>query len=360
MASNRRRRAPEPVLKALQRITPRVLPVLPAAAKRLGSGGRSIVIDGNTLDPTLQAFTAGLKLCGIGGMVTDDDMALSRRLMHDVCLALAGPEVPVDVAELSIPGPDGPIGVRHYREFHPAAGPATALVYFHGGGYCMGDLDSYDGLCRRICREAGTQVFAVDYRLAPEHRAPAALDDCLAAFRWVTGHADEFGLAADRVAVGGDSAGGGLAAAVAQCTRSDGPAPALQLLLYPWTAITAPSRSRTLFSSGFVLAEYDIGWFGARYLDGSGVDAGDPRVSPGLAGDLTGLPPALVVTAGFDPLRDEGNAYAAALAAAGVAVDLREMDSMTHGFMNFYALRGGVSGGVDEVISALRAHLRRG
>jgi acetyl esterase len=204
-------------------------------------------------------------------------------------------------------------------------------------------------------------VFSVDYRLAPEHPAPAAVDDCLAAYRWVVAQADELGVPFDRVAVGGDSAGGNLAAVVAQSVRdAGGPVPFLQFLIYPCTDIPTPTRSRTLFSSGFVLSGHDIEWFGDRYLEGSGLDADDPRVSPARAADLSGLPPALVVTAGFDPLRDEGNAYAAALAAAGVPVDLREMGSMIHGFMSFDGLGGGVSARIAEVVSALRAHLRRG
>ena len=186
-----------------------------------------------------------------------------------------------------------------------------------------------------LCRDADVQVFSVDYRLAPEHPAPAAVDDCLAAFRWVAAHAADFGVQSDRIAVGGDSAGGGLAAAVSQLSRDGGTVPALQLLLYPWTDIRTPTRSRTLFASGLVLCAHDIVWCGDRYLDGSGVAADDPRVSPARAEDLSGLPPALVVTAGFDPLRDEGNAYAAALATAGISVDLRQMGPMTHAFMNF-------------------------
>jgi acetyl esterase/lipase len=333
------------------------VPVLPERVKRLLSGGRSLVIEGNTLDPTLQVCMAGYRLAGITGMVIDDDVARSRAMFSNNLAALAGPRIPVDVAELTIPGPAGPLGVRHYRA---AGDPAPALVYFHGGGYVLGDLDGYDSVCRQMCRDAGTHVFSVDYRLAPEHPAPAAVDDCVAAFRWIVEHAGVLDVRPDRVAVGGDSAGGGLAAAVTQLSRHDGPVPALQLLLYPWTDISGTTRSRTLFASGLGLCDHDLAWFGERYLDGSVVAADDPRVSPGRATDLSGLPPALVVTAGFDPLRDEGNAYAAALAAAGVPVDLREMGPMTHGFINFNILGGRVSHHVAEVVSALRAHLLHG
>lgn len=319
------------------------------------SGGRAVVIDGNTLDPTLQAFTADLRLAGVTGLVFDDDVALSRRLFESL-VALSGPPVPADVGEFSIPGPTGPIRVRHYR---CAEADAPALVYFHGGGWVLGSLDSYDPVARILCRGAGAHVFSVDYRLAPEHPAPAATEDCLAAFRWIVANADELGIPRDRIAVGGDSAGGALAASVSQLTRSDDIGPLVQLLIYPVTDVRTPTRSRALFHDGFVLSGHDIEWFGDRYV-GDAAAAEDPRVSPARAGDLSGLPPALVVTAGFDPLRDEGNAYATALADAGVPVDLREMAGMTHGFINFDGLGGGPSACIGQICSALRAHLRRG
>ena len=237
------RRAPEAVLTRSGRLLPKVLPVLPDAVKRAVAGGRRLVVDGNTLDPTLQAFCAGLTAMGVRGLVTDDDVALSRRLFSSLA-PLSGPAIAVDVSELSVPGPAGGIGLRHYRV---PGGDGPALVFFHGGGYVLGDLDSYDAVCRLLCRDAGVHVFAVDYRLAPEHPAPAALDDCLAAFRWVADHAAEFGVDAGRIGVGGDSAGGGLAAAVAQCTRADTVAPAGQLLVYPcspraWCSARMTSR----------------------------------------------------------------------------------------------------------------------
>jgi acetyl esterase len=350
----RRRRAPESVLTTAPRFTPALLRALPSGVKRLLAGGRAVVIDGNTLDPTLQAFVASLRVSGVTGLVFDDDVELSRRMFRSLA-PLSGPPGPAEVAELSIPGPAGQIRVRHYRA---PADDAPALLYFHGGGWVLGDLDAYDPLCRALCRGAGAHVLSVDYRLAPEHPAPAALDDAVAAYRWVLAHAAELGVPADRVAVGGDSAGGNLAAALAHSVRDAGEhAPALQVLLYPMVDVRAPTRSRTLFSANFVLSGHDIEWFGDQYLADSALAADDPRVSPGRAADLSGLPPALVITAGFDPLRDEGNAYAAALADAGVPVDLREMTSMTHGFMNFDGFGGGVSRAITEVVSALRAHL---
>ncbi len=203
-------------------------------------------------------------------------------------------------------------------------------------------------------------MLSIGYRRAPEHPAPAAIEDAYAAFGWAQQHAADLGAVPGRVAVGGDSAGGNLAAAVAMLARDDGgPAPVCQWLICPITEINAQTRSRTLFGDGFVLTKHDIDWFHAQYLGGSGVDPGDPRVSPLLADDLTGLPPALIATAGFDPLRDEGEQFAAALRAAGVVVDHRAMGSLTHAFINFFALGGGSAVATTELISALRAHLSR-
>ena len=348
------------MLRTSTRLAPKVFPRLPTAVKRVLSGSRAVVVDGNTLDPTLQLFLAGQRLSGVTGMVTDSDVALSRTIMRDTCINLGGPVLPAVVEHRSVPSPAGPIGVRHYR----SEGVAPALVFFHGGGFVMGDLDSYDALCRRICHDAGVQVFSVDYRLAPEHPAPAAVEDCCAAYAWIAAHAAELGVASARIAIGGDSAGGALTAVVAQWARDSGrPRPFLQVLLCPITELNAQTRSRTLFDAGFVLTGHDMDFFHRLYLGpdqgGSSVEPTDPRISPLLATDLAGLPPALVVTAGFDPLRDEGDQYAAALVEAGVPVDLRQMGSMVHGFMNFNGLGGGVSSSVAEVVSALRAQLRR-
>jgi acetyl esterase len=203
-------------------------------------------------------------------------------------------------------------------------------------------------------------VLSVDYRLAPEHKAPAGADDAFAAFLWAREHAAELGADADRVAVGGDSAGGNLAALVAQRARTEGPGlPALQLLFYPVTNYRDETRSQTLFASGYFLTKRDLHWFGSKYLDGAQLDASDPRVSPLLAEDLTGLPPALVLTGGFDPLRDEDQQYVDAMRAAGVTVDHRYFGSLVHGWANFFPLGGSSAAAVTETISALRAHLAR-
>jgi acetyl esterase len=336
----------------------KVIPWIPMGAKRLLTGGRSVTIDGNTLDPTLQLLLAAQRAAGINGLVMDDDVAASRTLMREGCRALPGPQIHVAVNEVSIPGPAGDIPARHYR---PAvAEPTPLLVFYHGGGWTIGDLDTHDALCRLTCRDADIHVLSVDYRLAPEHPAPAGLDDAYAAFRWADQHAAELGGIPGKVAVGGDSAGGNLAAVVSQLARADGgPMPALQWLIYPRTDFTARTRSLSLFADGFLLTKRDIDWFETQYLAGSALESTDPRISPSLADDLSGLPPALIAIAGFDPLRDEGEQYAAALQAAGTAVDLRSMRSLTHGFANLFPLGGGSAAATAELVSALRAHLSR-
>ncbi len=340
-----------------------VLPWVPTCAARLLAWGRSITIDGNTLDPTLQLMLSAQHALGVDGLAVADDVAASRAVMRDGLTGFSGPQVHVGVSDLSIPGPAGDIPARHYRP--TTAEPAPLLVFYHGGGWTIGDLDSHDALCRLTCRDADIQVLSIDYRRAPEHPAPAAVEDAYAAFRWAHEHAGDLGAIPGKVAVGGDSAGGNLAAVVSQLARDDGaegpgkPQPVLQWLMYPRIDCTAPTRSLSLFAEGFLLTKREIDWFDAQYLGGSGVEPTDPRISPLLADSLAGLPPALIATAGFDPLRDEGDRYAAALRAAGTPVDLRSFGSLTHGFATLFPLGGGSAVATSELISALRAHLSR-
>ncbi|HEY2197791.1 MAG TPA: alpha/beta hydrolase [Mycobacterium sp.] len=343
---------------AATKVGAKVIPWVPTRAVRLLTGGRSITIDGNTLDPTLQLMLSGQHAMGIEGLAVGNDVAASRALMRDSLMGFAGPQVHVGVSDLSIPGPAGQIPARHYRP--AAAKPTPLLVFYHGGGWTIGDLDTHDALCRLTCRDADVHVLSVDYRLAPEHPAPAAVDDAYAAFKWACEHAEELGAFPDKIVVGGDSAGGNLATVVSQLARDDeGAKPVLQWLVYPRTDFTAKTRSLSLFAEGFLLTKADMDWFEAQYLDGSGIEPTDPRISPLLADSLAGLPPALIATAGFDPLRDEGDRYAAALHEAGTHVDRRSMRSLTHGFANLFPLGGGSALATTELISALRAHLSR-
>jgi acetyl esterase len=336
----------------------KVIPWVPEPAKRVLSGGRAVVIDGNTLDRTLQLTLSGMHAVGIDSLVLDDDPVVARAALREMTLSFGGPQIHVTVDEISLPGPAGAIGARHYR---PVGGaPAPLLVYYHGGGFTIGDLDTYDALCRLTCRDAGIHVLSIDYRLAPEHPAPAAVEDAYAAFEWAHENAAQLGAIPGRVAVGGDSAGGNLATVVSRLARdAGGPAPMLQWLLYPRTDMTAHTRSMSLFARGFLLTKRNIEWMESHYLQGSGIDKADPRVSPVLAESLSGLAPALIAVAGFDPLRDEGESYAAALRAAGTAVDLRRIGSLTHAFANLFPLGGGSAAATSELISALRAHLSR-
>ncbi|PYM96086.1 MAG: acetyl hydrolase [Candidatus Rokuibacteriota bacterium] len=263
------------------------------------------------------------------------------------------------VRNLVAEGPAGPIPLRVYRPAGVAAGVALpGLVYFHGGGWVIGDLDTHDVLCRQFTAEAGITVVNVDYRLAPEHKFPAAADDAWAATRWTVAHASELGVDAGRLAVGGDSAGGNLAAVVAlQARDASAPAIKLQVLVYPVTDVAAESRSYRDFAEGYMLTRESMRWFTAHYLAASG-QATDWRVSPLRASSHAGLPPTLVVTAGFDPLRDEGAAYAAKLQQAGVRVDYVCYGGMVHGFVGMGKLLDTGNRAVSHIAATLRQTLR--
>jgi len=240
------------------------------------------------------------------------------------------PEPPA-VGEVRALRTDGGVPLRLYRP--AAAGVHPVLVYFHGGGWTIGDLDTHDVLCRQLCDAAGAAVLAVDYRLAPEHRFPAAVDDCLAAVRWLRREAAALALDGARVAIGGDSAGGNLAAAVALLLRDAGEAaPALQLLIYPATDQRAGAPSHRSNAQGYLLTADSVAWYRGHYLPDP-AQWTDWRASPLLAPDLSRLPPALVLTAGFDPLRDEGRQYADALSAAGNRVQYVCFERQVHGFI---------------------------
>jgi acetyl esterase len=255
--------------------------------------------------------------------------------------------------------PQGAIPLRVYRPAGvPAATALPAYVYFHGGGWVIGDLETHDVLCRQLTAASGASVISVDYRLAPEHKFPAAADDAWAATRWVVAHAGELGLDATRLAVGGDSAGGNLAAVVALMARDAGaPAIALQVLIYPVTDVMRESRSYEDFAEGYMLTRDGMRWFIAHYLTSKG-DARDWRVSPLRAPALAGLPPALIVTAGNDPLRDEGEMYAGRLRDAGVMVDYVCYGGMIHGFVGMGKLLDTALRAVAHIGGSLRQALR--
>jgi acetyl esterase len=250
-------------------------------------------------------------------------------------MQIAGPkDVPVGKIEnLVIPGPGGDIRARAYAPV-AASGPLPALVYFHGGGFVAGGLESHDGLCRLFAAEGGFKVIAVDYRLAPEHIFPAAADDALAATQWIEANATMLGIDAGRIAVGGDSAGAMLAAIVTQAAKG-GLKIAFQLLMFPQTQIGGETSSMHEFGVGYFLERRAIEYFNGLYAPPGVVDRNAPKVSPLRAKDFSGLPPAYVMLGGYDPLHDEGLAYAEKLKAAGVKVTIADYADMVHCFIYF-------------------------
>ncbi|SCK33185.1 acetyl esterase [Variovorax sp. HW608] len=260
------------------------------------------------------------------------------------------------VQDLSAEGPQGPIPLRYYRPLgSDAAALLPVLVYYHGGGWTIGDLDTHDTLCRELCNLSGCAVVAVDYRMGPEHRFPAAVDDVLAATRWVRRQAASLKLDAERLAVGGDSAGGNLAAVVSIAARDAGDLPiAFQLLIYPATDQRRGHASHTTNAQGYVLTSDSITYFHDHYIDDPRHDL-DWRASPLLQQNLKGLPPALVLTAGYDPLRDEGLDYARALTDAGNRAAYVCFERQIHGFITM----GRILDEANVAVGLCAAELRR-
>jgi acetyl esterase len=270
---------------------------------------------------------------------------------------VAGPGLSgVRTRELSIPSDGKPVPARLYEPVNLAPG-SPLLVYLHGGGWVIGSIDTHDPTCRYLARNAQVRVLSVGYRLAPEHHFPAAADDALTAFRFAAHNAEKLGADPSAIAIGGDSAGANLAASVClQVLATPGPRPVFQLLFYPATDMTTRRRSRDLFADGFFLTDDDMTWFLDHYVPDLDMRA-DPRASVLLAEDLRGLPPAYVATAGFDPLRDEGNAFADRLREAGVPVVKRQHDDLIHGFASFMNLGTRFREAVSEAAGALRTGL---
>jgi acetyl esterase len=293
-----------------------------------------------------------------GQSVFDARDPVEARERYGASTAVFAPATPAleSVDDRTVPGPDGPVPVRVYRPEGVAAA-LPVLAFFHGGGWVFGDLDSHDHVCRALCAEAGCLVVAVDYRLAPEHKFPAGLEDSYAVTAWLAEHADELGGDGARLAVGGDSAGGNLAAAVCLAARQrGGPALAFQLLIYPATDHTADTVSLARNGDGYLLTRGAIEWCKGCYLRDD-ADARNPLASPLLADDLGSLPPAFVQTAEFDPLLDEGRAYAERLAAAGVPAEHVSYPGMVHGFVRMGALIDDAHTAIADAAARLRASL---
>lgn len=280
----------------------------------------------------------------------------ARRAMDRSCRVLrADPEGALAIDEISVPVGGATIDARRYKPLG-IKGPLPLIVFYHGGGFVMGSLDSHDGELRALALAVPAIVLSVDYRLAPEHRFPTAVDDGLAAFRFAASRAESWGADPARMAVMGDSAGGNLAAVIARETRTSREKPVFQLLIYPATDLTRKHASHKHFATGYFLEKTSIDWFLESYLR-SPDDVSDPRASPLLDGQHRFLPPAFVMTAGFDPLRDEGRAYAEALARSGVAVEHVCYEGLVHGFWNMTAGVTAAHKAFEDAVFALQKAL---
>ncbi|MFL5898915.1 MAG: alpha/beta hydrolase [Solirubrobacterales bacterium] len=347
---------------------------LPPRLQRLLFGAPPVV-DGQRLASDVHALLRIAEIFRGDSLANRNEPRAARRdRLGEAAIVAHRPPIPMaKVDSLEISGPAGPIGARLYtplrplRNPHPplaaAGAPATQsvdsplLVYFHGGGWVIGDLDTHDDPCRFLAAHSGVKLLAVDYRLAPEHPFPAAVEDAWVAYEWVVANGERLGADPRRIGVGGDSAGANLAAALCLTARdADAPPPAMQLLIYPVTDVAAEAPSRQTFGEGFLLTRGDMDWFERHYLP-PGVDRTDPRVSPLRAPDLSNLPPAYLAVAGFDPLRDEGLAYAERLREAGNSVALSLDPGLIHTFANLPAVCPSARAAVLEAAGALRMGL---
>jgi len=283
--------------------------------------------------------------------------AEGRRLFDQLFQTKGEPEPVGNVENRSIPGPAANIPVRIYTP--KGAGPFPMLVYFHGGGWVLGSLESWDAPCRMLTNMVGCVMVSVDYRLAPEHKFPKPLEDCYAATQWVADNAASINGDPARIAIGGDSAGGNLAAAAALMARDHGkPRIAYQLLVYPVTDAAMNTGSIDSCADGYLLTREMMAWFWKQYVRDS-ADRAHPYASPLLAQNLRGLPPALVITAEFDPLRDEGEAYAARMREAGVPVTCTRYDGTIHGFFLMSSVLDQGKKAVAEAVSELKAAFKK-
>ena len=321
-----------PASPAAQRLVLKTLLSLPAPLLRLMSGGGVVYQGGRTLDPRLQYLAAQARTSPPMTRLNPEE---ARRASAATMALLSGPPEPgVRWEALGVPAPTGEVAARLYRPAHPDP-QAPLMVWAHMGGGVIGDLETTHTFCALLAATARGPVLSVDYRLAPEHRFPAGLDDVHSAYHWARANAERFGAPAMEAAIGGDSMGGGFAAAICLMLKAAGePQPVLQLLVYPCVDIACESASMTTYADAFPLGRPLMDWFAGHYL-GPEDNPADPRLSPLRTADLAGLAPAIVVTAGFDPLVDQGEAYARKLKAAHVPTVYRCYDSLAHAFTAF-------------------------
>jgi acetyl esterase len=304
------------------------------------------------LDPQAQVILDQMAALGLGALGTMSAEE-TRRQLQESGRALPPGQPVKNVEDRAIPGPAGDIPVRIYTP--DGDPPLPLLVYYHGGGWVLGNLDQVDATCRELANAAGCVVVSVDYRLAPEHTYPAAAEDSYAAFRWVADNASALGGDSRRIAMGGDSAGGNLAAVVCLMAKErGGPSPSFQALVYPVTDHSFETASYRDNAEGYLLTTTAMRWFWDQYLNEPG-EGRQPYASPLRAEDLSGLPPALIITAEFDPLRDEGEAYGERLRQAGVPVVVSRYDGMIHGFFGMSLIVDKAKLAVGEVTGALKS-----
>lgn len=313
----------------------RLLAHLPASVQLRLARLMGYQFDYAGLDPHIRLLLAFRQMEGGGSLVTRDAVKSRRHFRREMLSIVTKPTAVVQIKNFQIDGPASKLNVRHYLpEQHKGA---PLLVFYHGGGFVVGDLDTHDEACRLLCHYGCMQVLSVDYRLAPEYPAPAAVDDCVAALQWAKAHATELGADPARVCVCGDSAGGNLSAVVSQQTKGSADAPAAQLLFYPVVDLVNEYQSRKAFTQGLFLSDMDIEEANYAYVGLSELTLQDPLVTP-MLGNLSNLPPALVVSAAYDVLCDEGEAYAQRMRELGNRVILDRIENHGHGFINLTSL----------------------
>ncbi len=342
---------------AAQKAILKLILSLPSPVLRAMSGGGVVYKGGRTLDPRFQFFAhAAKKLPPMSSLTPAEAVAGSARGLA----AVQGPLEPgVRTESLSVEGPNGPIPCRAYRpeaqDIH-----APLIVYAHMGGGVIGDLETCHAFCSILARIVRTAVISVDYRLAPDHKFPAGLEDVLAAYRWARDNTARFGASAAPPAIGGDSMGGNFSAIVAQEMKRKGePQPSAQILIYPAVDVASETPSMTTFGDAYPLTRETMEWFMGHYM-GADADPADPRLSPDRTEDLSGLAPAVIATAGFDPLTDQGEAYAKRLQAAGVPVRYRRYDSLAHAFTAFTGAIPAADAACREIATLVRETFEAG
>ncbi len=341
---------------SLQTLIAKLLFGLPPGMQVMMAGGRPLEIGGRVLEPQLQLVAwNGRKAPPMSSLPAEMVQAGVKAQLAQMAAPI---EDGVTVENHTLPGPDGNrIPARLYRV--KSQNPSMPLmIYYHMGGGVIGDMDTCHAWCSILAARVRGPVLSIDYRLAPQHKFPAGLNDCIAAYEWGRENASRFGAPANRAAVGGDSMGGNFAAIIAQQMRDKGKPPVLQLLIYPAVDIATDYPSKTTFGGTFSLSTDTMNWFMNQYLD-DGVDRAGPLLSPALTQNLNGLAPAIVITAGHDPLVDEGDAFAKSLSAAGVRVKHKRYDTLSHAFTAFTGFSPGSRKACIEIAELVRAELAR-